>query len=324
MLSEYDAWEHMLADAFDEEEGFVALVACIYDELRVYTDAAYNHPQGRTANDPQIHTIAAYIAEVDDWRKLRKEWRKELVEFDVPYFHMKDFEHARNVAIYGRGQISSKSPYQGWSADKLNLFEGRLHNIINRKRPDGLARINSITSNVLVSDYEESLPDDLKNHPACRTVFMLNTVNIMKGIAFWASRNIYYKPIHYVFSGGDPKETGNLDAWFSWCYDDDGATSYYRLGKGFSRIGYDLKWMKSEPALQMVDCPAYEMNRANVEWAKQDFNPIHLDNLRASLSSLCRIDHFGRILVKSELLEVYRDTRLVDKERLTNEEANGV
>jgi hypothetical protein len=289
-------------------------VACIYNELRVYLDAAYNHPQGRTAGDPRIHTIAAYMAEVDDWRKLRKEWRKELVGYNVPYFHMKDFEHARNVAIYGRGQLSSKSPYNGWSADKLNLFEHRLHNVINRRRPDGLPRINSITSNVLVSDYEESLPDDLKNHPACRTAFILNTVNIMKGIALWAAGNIYNKPIHYVFADGD-NETGSLDAWFSWCYEDDGATFYYRLGQGFSRIGYDLQGMKAEPALQMVDCPAYEMNRANVQWAKKDFNPIHLDDLRRSLSSLCRIDHLGRTLRKAELLEVYQGTRFVDTER---------
>jgi hypothetical protein len=70
--------------------------------------------------------------------------------------------------------------------------------------------------------------------------------------------------------------------------------------------------MKKEPALQMVDCPAYELNRANIEWAKNDFNPIHLDDLRKSLSSLCRIDHFGVTMRRQELMEVYRDARLND------------
>jgi hypothetical protein len=78
----------------------VALVAYIYNEVRVYLDAAYNHPQGRTANDPRIHTVAAYIADVEDWRKLRKEWRKELAQFKVLYFHMKDFEYARKLRRY--------------------------------------------------------------------------------------------------------------------------------------------------------------------------------------------------------------------------------
>ncbi|HKO62470.1 MAG TPA: hypothetical protein VJV03_15000, partial [Pyrinomonadaceae bacterium] len=216
--AEYDAWEHMLGDAFDEEDGgLVALVASIYDEVKVYMDAAYNHPQGRTAGDPQIHTVAAYIADKDDWRKLRKEWQAALNKFDVPYFHMKEFEHALNVATYGRGQISSKSPYQGWSAAKLNDLKDRLHDIINRKRPDGLARITSVTSNMLVSDYEDSLPDDLKNHPECRSAFILKVTNAMKGIANWANNSVYYKPIHYIFAGGD-NETGNLDAWFSRCF----------------------------------------------------------------------------------------------------------
>jgi hypothetical protein len=286
-------------------------VVCIYDAIRVYVDAAYNHPQGRTADDPRVHTVAAYFGDVDDWRKLRKEWRKELTYFRVPYFHMKDFEHARNVAIFGRGHISSRSSYNGWSADTLNAFERRLHNIINRKRPDGLPRITSITSNLLINDYERTLPADLNDHPECRSPFILNVTNVMKGIAHWASSVSYYKPIHYVFAGGD-NETGNLDKWFSRSFQRDEVARFYRLAKGFQRIGYDIQWMKQEPALQMVDCPAYEMNRANVEWAKNNFNPIHLDDLRKSLSSLCRIDHFGLLLREPELMEVYRDVRLDD------------
>ena len=48
------------------------VLMAMYDEVRVYIDAAYNHPQGRSADDPRVHTVAAYFAEVDDWRKLRK------------------------------------------------------------------------------------------------------------------------------------------------------------------------------------------------------------------------------------------------------------
>ena len=74
-----------------------------------------------------------------------------------------------------------------------------------------------------------------------------------------------------------------------------------------------IQWMKQEPALQMVDCPAYELNRAVIEWAKKDFQPIPMSQLRASLSSLCRIDHFGMTLRKPELLQFYDDVRGNDK-----------
>jgi hypothetical protein len=302
----YDAWEHICDDAFDGGRGFVCLVTA-------YFDAAYNQPKGSTINDPRIHTVSAYIAEKSDWRKLRKEWRKELLAYDVPHFHMKVFEHARKVKQFGTGRISSKSPYQGWTLEKFDLFERRLHRIINRKRPNGEPRISAITSHVVVADYYKTIPDDLKDHPACRSPFILNISNLMEGVANWAHSHLYYdKPIHYIFSGGDD-DVGDLDKWFNRCFKRDLLINHFRLGKGFTRIGYDIQWMKSEPALQMVDCPAYELNKMQIEWAKNDFEPMLKSKLRKSLSSLCKIDHFGVTLMESELLRYYADLRASDK-----------
>lgn len=279
--------------------------------VTAYLDAAYNHPQGRTATDPRIHTLAAYLADQADWKKLRKEWREQLRCFGVPYFHLKDFEYARNVVRFERGQISSKSCYLGWSAEKFALFERRLHAIINRKRADGAPRITALSSALVVSDYEEVLPEDLKQHPRFRSAFMVNVANLMEGIADWAKLTNCKAPIHYIFAGGD-QETGNLDLWFSRLFERDSTIDRFRLGKGFSRLGYDIQWMKSEPALQMVDCPAYELNRAIVEWAKRNFTPILKSELRDSLSSLCRIDHGGATLRKPDLLELFITVRIND------------
>ena len=43
--------------------------------------------------------VAGYISTVAQWRKFDKEWRKVLArkEFDVPYFHMKEFAHSAEV-----------------------------------------------------------------------------------------------------------------------------------------------------------------------------------------------------------------------------------
>jgi hypothetical protein len=117
---------------------------------------------------------------------------------------MKDFEHARNVTKFGTGRISSKSPYQGWSLEKFDSFERRLHRVINRKGTGGKPRITSITSHVVLADYYKTLPDDLKKHPACRSPFILNVSNLMEGVAGWANSTLYYdKPIHYIFADGD-------------------------------------------------------------------------------------------------------------------------
>jgi hypothetical protein len=287
-----------------------------------YFDASYNHPQGKTVNDPQVHTVAAYLARRDDWRKLRKEWRRVLDTYKVSFFHVKDFEYDRKVAISGRGKISSKSPYADWVPEKFGLFEKSLHKVINRKRSDGSPRIVARTSNVLVKDYKETLPDDLKNHPACRSYFILNVVNVINAISTWADGENYHEPIHYIFAGGDD-DIGDLGRWFNSCFQHEVTIREYRLSKGFTPLSYSIQYMQKEPALQMVDCPAYELNRAVVEWAKKDFQPTPMIELRASLSSLCKIDHFGATLRRPELLQVYSDIRRNNK-YLERTKSNGL
>ncbi|MDX2033969.1 MAG: hypothetical protein SF339_25065 [Blastocatellia bacterium] len=277
-----------------------------------YFDASYNHPQGKTANDPKIHTIAVYMASRDNWRKLRKEWKRVLDSYNVPFFHVKDFEYARNVAIYGRGKISSKSPYIDWTPEKFNTFEQKLHKTINRKGADGIPYITARTSNILVKDYEETLPSDLKDHPGCRSYFILNVINLINAISQWADLENYREYIEYVFSEGDD-DIGDISKWFHWCSQHELTIRHYRLSLRIKSKPYDIQSMKTEPALQMVDCPAYELNRAIVEWAKKDFQPTPMSELRKSLSSLCKIDHFGATLRRPELLQVYDDVRKNDQ-----------
>jgi hypothetical protein len=53
--------------------------------VTAYFDASYNHPKGKTVNDPRVHMVAAYLARQDDWRKLRKEWRRVLDAIKCPW-----------------------------------------------------------------------------------------------------------------------------------------------------------------------------------------------------------------------------------------------
>ena len=90
----------------------------------------------------------------------------------------------------------------GWAPEKFSLLEKSLHKVINRKRSDGKPRITARTSNILVKDYEETLPDDLKNHPECRSYFIINVVNLMRAIGIWADGEGYHETIHYIFADG--------------------------------------------------------------------------------------------------------------------------
>jgi hypothetical protein len=54
MLAEYDAWEHMLADAFDGKSGVIALLTSYFDATDDPT--IKGHP-----NRPLLHGVSCYF-----------------------------------------------------------------------------------------------------------------------------------------------------------------------------------------------------------------------------------------------------------------------
>jgi hypothetical protein len=64
-----------------------ATMAVVTKEMRVYVDDSGDEP------DPQ-HTVvalAAYMAELDQWKKFEGEWSEVLGDNQVPYLHMKEW-----------------------------------------------------------------------------------------------------------------------------------------------------------------------------------------------------------------------------------------
>ena len=299
----YDAWEHICADAFDyPKRGLIAL-------LTVYFDATYNQPSKSRPNQPILHGVGCYLARYEDWKRFRREWRIELGKKGLPYFHMTDFERAKALVKAGK-PLEESSHYYGWSVDEFEAFQKRLYRHINRQRPDGTYRVVAFNSSLIKTDFDKTRPAELKNDPECKSHYIFNVANLMKGIARWCNENSVRDPIHYIFSDGD-KEGNNLYNWFKHCWQYETSRKYYHLSKGYSRLGpnvsYDTQFMEGEPALQAADIVAYEMNKIAIEIAERGHANILLAELRKTLPFLCKADHFGRTLREPELKAAFSD-----------------
>ncbi|HEU0144136.1 MAG TPA: hypothetical protein VFQ47_05065 [Nitrososphaera sp.] len=280
--------------------------------VTAYFDATYNHPKP-DSTPPAVHTVAAYVATRDNWRRFRKEWRGELDKKGLKYFHMTDFEYARSQAVAGK-EIPKRSKFYGWLKDEFVPFQQRLHKVINRKDKNGIYRLEASISAVIKSDFDETLPDELKGDVQCSSYFIFNVITVIKGIALWADRNNYRDPIHYVFSGGDG-ENGNLERLFADMWHDPIAKPWFRLSKDYSGKPYSIEPMKGEPALQAADIAAYELHKAELEWIARGYVDMPLSELRKSLSSLARTSHYGWLYRKKELAESFADIIAHNKNR---------
>jgi hypothetical protein len=301
--------------------------------VTVYFDAAYNHPDPKFPKRPLLHTVATYVGRTIHWDELRKAWRLELKKVGIDYFHMTEFEFARSRAIAGL-EIPKRNPFNGWEAEDFVPFLQKLHSIVCRqKKKKGVRRylLEGTLSSIIKADFDATRPPQLENDVQCSSYYIMNALNVMKGIAAWADRNHYRDPIHYIFAGGDG-ETGNLERLFTDMWSDPVAPHRFRLSKDFSRLGYDIQWMKCEPAIQAVDCAAFEMNKANIEWIERGYVDMHVSELRKSLGSLIGPSQTGYVLQRDELRRGFNDIiahnrnkeLLRKREQQLREEANRV
>jgi hypothetical protein len=172
--------------------------------------------------------------------------------------------------------------------------------VINRKNNDGRYRLAAFTSSLVKSDFDRTLPDELRDDPECKSYYIFNVANVMKMIARWSSGGAIYDPIHYIFAGGDG-ESNNIEKWFDYCWSDQQSRDYFRLSKGYTRMGYDIQWMKAEPALQAADIAAYEFNKVAIKVTEKGDNDIPVAEMRKSLPVLCRAEHYSFTLTEESL-----------------------
>lgn len=253
--------------------------------LIAYFDASYNHPSTTRPDSPLLHTVGGYIGSADDWRKFRKEWRDELRKKGVPDFHMNKFEKAQSETIQSR-QLKESNPYHGWQREDFPAFLQRLHNVLRRKNPDGLPRLEGIGLSIKKADYDSLLPDELKDEPGCKTHYMFNVAASMGHVGVWANDYNYTGPIHYVLASGDG-EDGNIKRFFASAWNDEPTQRLFRLTKEISPTGYELRSAQAELCLQAADIAAYEFNKLAMHCLENNYE-IDPNAARKSVVNLCR------------------------------------
>lgn len=295
----------MCADAFDDPKR--GLIALVIPALTAYIDE-FDRPSTKANPKPSnLFGVGCYLGYVDDWKKLRREWKIELDKKGLDYFHMTDFEWAQSQVIREK-ELPENNPYRGWKREDFPAFLQRLHRVITRLRRDGLYRFVGSASSVDKVEFDALLPEELRDDPECQSYYIFTVANLMKGIATWCNRNfLHYKyhPIHYIFASGIG-EGGNLDNWFKHCWEETGAaTHYYRISKSYSRWGYSIADMKQERAIQAVDVCAFEMSKIAVDVQARGGGKIPVEDTRKSMPSLGKIPHFGAVLTGNELQEAF-------------------
>jgi hypothetical protein len=305
-LGDYDAWQHLCGDPFNNpQRGIIAL-------LTTYFDATEDPTVKDRPDRPLLHGVTCYLAYKPDWDRFQRKWAKALDEKGLEFFHMKDFEFARNKILKDEPLPSHKKfdAYRTWKLDDFTLFQDRLHRISNAKAGDGHYKMTAFTSAVYKAEFDAKLPEKLKDDPECQSYYIFNVANIMKAIAWWCNQHpIRYKrnPIHYIFAKGDG-EGNNLENWFDRCWAHESDRYLFRLSKGYSRYPrppYDMQWMEAEPALQAADVASFELSKIAVEVSLRGHTNIGFDELRKSIPGLCKAPHIGFTLRGQELEEAF-------------------
>lgn len=150
---------------------------------------AYFDASGR---EEQQHSVvmAGFVNSANNWVEFERDWKKFLADYEVPYFHMKEF-------------ASSTGPYKKWEGIE---HEPKRRAFIN----DALRLIErhgcwSFATLVVSEDFNQAAKDqDLENTVGNAYLFTARTC--LSDITGWCDEHRMNHPVEYVFEKGDPKQ----------------------------------------------------------------------------------------------------------------------
>ncbi|WP_041839559.1 MULTISPECIES: DUF3800 domain-containing protein [Acidobacterium] len=182
--------------------------------------------------------VSGWLSSGERWEQFDYEWDQILEEFQVPYFHMKEFAHS--VGAYS----------QGWKGEngKRAEFIQRLVAAISRNAMAGFACL--VERNVFDRVNEEFQVREYygNEYALCGRI-------CVSQVRHWLDERGDKNGVHHIFEDGD--ERGRL----SWLLESDGyAAPVFFPGK--DRIAKDGSLIRGLLPLQAADLAAYEMRKA--------------------------------------------------------------
>lgn len=203
---------------------------------------AYMDETGHAADDAQRFCgMAGFLAPADRWEVFEGKWKQVLVDFKIPYFHMKEFAHSEGV-------------FAGWRGKELKrrkLF-GTLLNKIAAIHPIPIGSITSLDAYRALTDEDRMIHHD----PYLRSLLDCSG---MPGIVLRDQP----PEVRYAVVFSEQTEFRHR-----------AESVYQMIRKGFtfaSRMMYpDFKDMRALVPLQAADIIAYELHK---EFERQLYQP---------------------------------------------------
>jgi len=172
--AEYSSLYHLFAALFLKPDQEILILM----PLTLYCDASGKKQEG-------LNVVAGFLSTVDQWLLFEKEWAAVLKEFNVNYFHMREFAH-------------SVDQFAGWKNDegKRRRFLTSLVQVIISKTKYWVG------SCIILKDYDR-VDTDFKLHEHFHP-YPLNGRTCIDMILKWQYvHNEVNTPIKYVFEDGD-------------------------------------------------------------------------------------------------------------------------
>lgn len=170
--------------------------------------------------------VGGYLASVKAWSSFQPKWKSVLEEYEIPFFHMVDFE-------------ARQEPFERWDNGKRITLQRKLISLIQEHTQI------AISAATIKADYQT-----VKTHYGVSD-YIYTLYQALGGVRDWANRDDIPGPIAYVFSQRTASN-GELETLRQRIYDDATLKRQLRIGS------WSIADMRELNPLQAADILAFE------------------------------------------------------------------
>jgi hypothetical protein len=190
--------------------------------IKVYFDDSGTHDASVAV------AVGGYLASVESWDSFQPKWRSVLDEYEIPYFHMTDFEARQKLFVR-------------WEQHKRIALQGKLISLI-REHTQAV-----FTAATIKADYEQ-----VKDYYGV-SVYIYTLYQALGGVITWADRVQFPGPIAYVIS--QRASNGEVETLRQRIIGDARLRRRFRLG---SWVVADMRELNPLQAADMIAFETYK------------------------------------------------------------------